>query len=236
MSKIGEFYCGLYLVENLGQPKKPHPRQSHKKPKPQIEGQMSFDLATDGAVVIRDDEKERAIKRKEALLKYYDCFHDLLNKYGRLNESLNLLECIESSQDGGTPMSDNVRNALNYHYDGEIKNVENAVKRAHHWRKKAAEKFEHAAQAVNIFDATSKYDTAYRDKARRDRFRTVVNRETIKVRCLEDEKAILSYQPWTPQDLEDDYQCLRLKRERDAEAIARGEKKPRKKPTKKSES
>lgn len=200
-----------------------------------FEGQMSF--IADGTELRINPEEEkyrrRAAKRKEDILAYYEAFHEMLNRYGKLNIPLNLLECIETAQENGTLMSDEVRSALNNHYGGELEQLEKSVGYARKRLKDARKSFAEKAEAVDLDDPEiNRYIAEYREKDRRDRYRKIINREKNKVACMEPTDVLEAYDLWRPYDFEVDYQMLRAKRERNTEAIKRGEKKPRKKPKK----
>lgn len=249
MSKVKEYYydrwddwhSGKKLDYNNGRNgRTPAPKPERKKRAGRFddfEGQMSF--ITDGTNLRIDPEEEkyrrRANERKKDVIAYYDAFYNMLNKYGKLNVCLNLQECIETARENGTLMSDDVRDALNYHYGGDEEKLNESVKFASKRLKDARKHFSDTATAVGLDDSEiNRYVAEYRDKDRRERYRKMINKEKLKVMNMEPAEVLEGYDLWRPYDFEADYQILRAKRQRDAEAIARGEKKPRKKPKKKS--
>ena len=201
MSKVKEAYYEGRENISSGNHTQPKPRQSRRKQ--QIEGQMSFDSDEELNLWVKDPAKElterRAAELKEKKLDYYDAFLLMLKRYGRFNMAYCPLECVENDA-----ITDEVRHVINHVYDGDLERMKIAVHRRRQLLSKACKRFRKAAFELDLFDVTDHYDAAYRDKARRERFRTVIKREMKRIESGKD------IEVYSPEDLEAEYQTYRV--------------------------
>lgn len=194
MSKVSEAYLSyMYDKEPL---KKGKPRPRRKREKPQVEGQMALAVDESGELYAKDTTEERRKEQyKQDCLAYYDAFYEMLRRYGKFNTYY----CLWAELSKDQPAPDAIM-ALNYHYDGSPDNVKSALERSQYWLGQARFKFRKAADKVDLFEAESSYDEAYRDADRRTKFYSYIRRERKKI---ESGKTSTLF---TPRDFEDNYQ------------------------------
>lgn len=169
-----------------------------KRDKNAVAGQLSFCLEGNNLCYTPPtDEEYRAERKRETILAYYDAFLKMLEQYGNFNRYYPLWLEFESEKP-----STNAIYVLNRYYGGDVSNIEVRLSSARHWLKEAITLLEVRAKKLGITSRIA-YDEAYRDKERREKFRSYIKSEQKKVLSKKTSDV------YSPEDLEARYQHWR---------------------------
>ncbi len=203
MSKVGNSREGLSEGrENLSREKPVRERRWQKKSTKkddQIPGQYSFIARGTELVVDNTAQLEYEGRLRKSIIKYYEEYLNVLNRYGIYNKFYGPWCSLISDNP-----SKSARTFLYYHMNNDMAALEDRLQKANYWMKVAVKRWQEASRAAGVSDA--KLDDAYRDAKRRTAFRGYIKREITKVRA---EKTL---EVFSPKDLEARYQMNRARR------------------------
>jgi len=169
-----------------------------------VKGQYSFEFEGNKiSYQAPSDEEDAKRAQRNSVVAYYDAYLEMLARYGRFNQYYALWLALDTE----FPSQDAV-NALSKFHHGSLVELESKLAGARHQLKVSITAVNGAIRDLLLQTPDLKYDEAYREKERRDKFRAYLKSERTKYAMGK------TTEIYTPEDLEARYQHWRATRKK----------------------